>query len=307
MLEQYFVSATSRLPEVSLDAQTGRCSITGRSIPEDAVQFYRPVLHWMEHYAQHPGPETHLVFRLEYFNTSSGKYLLEICRCLETAYYNKDAAVLITWQYEDGDATIEEAGEDFRSITKVPFELVSVDGRNRTVQHKPAGLPLRSRDISKQSLPKNFTLPAFNQEPVLDAEQLLAMNQKQQQELAALQERLNRQAAQLKDASRQQQDQQSQLAAAQAAKQEATLARKATSMALTITVFLFILSEVVEQSFYYRTGTPLDIKVVLMIKLGLALLIKPMESLLLRYYNRPVRLPEAQPAPMPVDKLSPTA
>jgi hypothetical protein len=52
----------------------------GRSIPENVIDFYQPILRWIDEYAQNPLPETLVHMKFEYFNTSSSKRIFDIMK-----------------------------------------------------------------------------------------------------------------------------------------------------------------------------------------------------------------------------------
>ena len=119
------IEPTSKTPKVILNADLGIFEITGRSIPEDAIGFYRKILDWIEEYSKSPLAETSFKFQLEYFNTSSSKCLLDIFRKLERMHKNGHK-VTIRWHYDADDEDMAETGQDYQALLDVPFELVPV-------------------------------------------------------------------------------------------------------------------------------------------------------------------------------------
>jgi hypothetical protein len=113
-------------PKVILDAtaENPLFEISGRSLPEDVVAFYDPILEWLDEYAQKPLKKTIFNFKLEYFNTASSKLLLDILLKLEDMHQD-GADVLVRWHFPDDDEDMEEAGEEYADIVEVPFEQVS--------------------------------------------------------------------------------------------------------------------------------------------------------------------------------------
>ena len=113
-------------PKVILDANNENplFEISGRSLPEDVVAFYDPILEWLDEYSQKPLKKTVFNFKLEYFNTASSKLLLDILLKLEDMHQD-GAEVLVRWHFPDDDEDMEEAGEEYADIVEVPFEQVS--------------------------------------------------------------------------------------------------------------------------------------------------------------------------------------
>lgn len=118
------IQGSDDTPKVVLDADSKTFEISGRSLPEDVVAFYDPILEWIDEYAKSPLEKTVFNFKLEYFNTASSKLLLDVLLKLEEMY-NAGHDVLVKWHYPDDDEDMEEAGEEYADIVEVPFEQVS--------------------------------------------------------------------------------------------------------------------------------------------------------------------------------------
>lgn len=123
-MQSLYLQKKTKTPEVVFDPEKGVFEISGRSIPENSVDFYKPLLEWLDSYAQQPNGTTHFTVKLEYFNTSSSKCLIDIFRKLENMHLHAHE-VMIYWYYEEEDEDMKESGEDFKDILKVPIEMVS--------------------------------------------------------------------------------------------------------------------------------------------------------------------------------------
>ena len=120
------IQGSDDTPKVILDINSEKpiFEISGRSLPEDVVAFYEPILEWLDEYAQNPLEKTVFDFKLEYFNTASSKLLLDVLLKLEDMYDDGND-VLVKWHFPDDDEDMEEAGEEYADIVEVPFEQVS--------------------------------------------------------------------------------------------------------------------------------------------------------------------------------------
>ena len=117
------INATEDTPGIRLDATNDVFEISGRSLPEDVVKFYKPILDWLDEYAESPNGKTVFNFRLSYFNTASSKIILDILLKLEGIHTNgKDIA--IKWHYSSDDEDMMEAGEEYADIVDIPIDLV---------------------------------------------------------------------------------------------------------------------------------------------------------------------------------------
>ncbi len=120
------IESTPKTPSVNFNAENGVLEIKGRSIPENSIEFYKPLVEWIEQYGISPQPKTIVNVQLEYFNTSSSKCILDVFKRLE-AIVNNGHEVIINWHYEEDDEDMLEAGEDYQSIIKVPFKMIEVE------------------------------------------------------------------------------------------------------------------------------------------------------------------------------------
>ena len=68
------LDGTAKTPTVNFDASTGLLDLRGRSIPENSIEFYKPLIDWVDQYGRNPKPSTRLRVQLEYFNTSSSNF-----------------------------------------------------------------------------------------------------------------------------------------------------------------------------------------------------------------------------------------
>jgi hypothetical protein len=108
---------------VVLDKEKKIFSFEGRSLPENTVKFFEPVIKWIEAYKNDPADETYINMNFIYFNTSSAKMILEVLELFdEIKKTGKD--VKIIWHYMEGDYDIREAGEEYESMVSIPFEYV---------------------------------------------------------------------------------------------------------------------------------------------------------------------------------------
>lgn len=125
-MESISIAGTPKTPTVSFDAGQGKVEIKGRSIPENSIEFYKPLVDWLEEYLSTPAELTEVNIQLEYFNTSSSKCILDVFKKLE-AIYKSGNEVVINWYYEEDDEDMLEAGEDYQSIIRIPFKMIETE------------------------------------------------------------------------------------------------------------------------------------------------------------------------------------
>ncbi len=121
------IKGTDDTPSIVLDSEREIYEISGRSLPEDVVHFFEPVLSWLDEYIASPNDKTEFAFKLTYFNTASSKLLLDILLKLEElSESGKEVKVL--WFYPEEDEDMQEAGEEFNEIVDVSFEHIPYPG-----------------------------------------------------------------------------------------------------------------------------------------------------------------------------------
>lgn len=125
-LDVIVVDSGDKTPYVELNKAEGLLKFEGRSIPENAQQFYKGILGWVEKYMRKPAKLTTLHLNLEYFNTSSSKIILDVMMRLEKLK-EKGHDTKVVWFYHKEDEEMYEAGDDYASLIQVPFEIISYE------------------------------------------------------------------------------------------------------------------------------------------------------------------------------------
>lgn len=125
-MKYYHLKPTPRTPQIEFNPGANTFLISGRSIPENSIDFFKPAIDWLTDYLQEPLDKTILEVKLEYFNTSSSKCLVDIFRKIETLH-KSGKEVQIKWYFIEEDEDMQESGEDFKNIIKAPVELIKTD------------------------------------------------------------------------------------------------------------------------------------------------------------------------------------
>jgi SiaC family regulatory phosphoprotein len=121
-MEPLFLEGTEDTPEINFDAEKKIFSIADRSLPENAVDFYKPVFEWLEEYKEQADKEINFDFKLDYFNTSSAKQITKILLFLEKLAL--DSNVIIRWYYRKEDVDMLSSGSRYAKLINVKFELI---------------------------------------------------------------------------------------------------------------------------------------------------------------------------------------
>jgi len=125
-MEKLTIEGSPKTPTIKFDPETGKLLIQGRSIPENSIEFYKPLVDSLDNYSGSPKAQTNVDIVLEYFNTSSSKCILDVFKKLEKI--NSDGSdVVINWHYEEDDEDMLEAGEDYQAIINIPFKMIEIE------------------------------------------------------------------------------------------------------------------------------------------------------------------------------------
>jgi len=123
-MDPLILKETEDTPEIIFNPEEGIFKISKISVPEDAFQFYEPILSWLKDYEKNPNPDTVVNFDLEYVNTASSKQLIQIMLLLEKIALK--SKVIIKWFYESIDEDMQSLGERYNKLVKVNFEFIEV-------------------------------------------------------------------------------------------------------------------------------------------------------------------------------------
>jgi hypothetical protein len=129
-MDALIIKGTDSSPAVVFDPMAGIFEISGESRPENAGKFYKPVLEWLENYfafrywkdneTANNGSTVSLEIKLDYFNSTSAKYILEIFNKFEK-FKKENINVKVVWSYHEADTDMKESGEEFEEMTGLKF------------------------------------------------------------------------------------------------------------------------------------------------------------------------------------------
>lgn len=120
-------------PEVILDSQENIFKISGESRPENAGLFYEPILNWLEEYKKHiywikgefnKTPKINFEFHLEYFNSTSAKYILDIMNVLSLMKKDEGIDIMMYWYYDEMDEDMLDSGKELSSLANIQLVYI---------------------------------------------------------------------------------------------------------------------------------------------------------------------------------------
>src|SRR5512137_539387 len=104
-MRKLIIDQTTNSPKVILDPENKIYEISGESRPPDVREFYDQILTWMDDFslelvkAEKKNEPFIFTFNFGYFNSSSGKLILDICKVL-ARLQGRGMNVTVNWHYE---------------------------------------------------------------------------------------------------------------------------------------------------------------------------------------------------------------
>jgi hypothetical protein len=120
-METLRIEATDDSPQVLLDQEDKQFEISGKSLPEDVIEFYQPVMDWLKKYREKPNAKTEFTLKMIYFNTASSKLIMDILMIFEEMV-EEGHEVVVLWHSMESDEDMQEAGKEYEEMLDIPFE-----------------------------------------------------------------------------------------------------------------------------------------------------------------------------------------
>ena len=121
------IEPTKFTPKILFDPSNNVFLISGFSLPEDVSGFYKPVLKWLDEFAQNLKSNksaVHFTFRLIYYNSGSFKVIINILHKI-AQLKKKGAEIIIDWYFDEDDTHLKDIGEELSDLVDLPFNYVA--------------------------------------------------------------------------------------------------------------------------------------------------------------------------------------
>ena len=125
-MKSIHIEATYNTPKVDFDPATGDLKFYGISIPEHGNMFYFPIVKWLDEYSMTYPPKINLSIMLDYINSSSVKYFMDVFEKLESIKKN-GSEVAVEWYYESDDEEMRDVGEEYEEALDLKFKYIALD------------------------------------------------------------------------------------------------------------------------------------------------------------------------------------
>jgi hypothetical protein len=132
-MKSLIIEETQATPKVILDLFNDNYEIEGCSRPENVREFYLPIIGWLKEYyqniddkliAKYTDNQLVFKFKLDYFNSSSAKFILDILILINNIY-EKGLNIRIDWYYDENDDDMKEVGEELSEVVDFQFKYIT--------------------------------------------------------------------------------------------------------------------------------------------------------------------------------------
>ena len=121
-MRSLLIEETGETPKINFSPESNTFKISGKSLPENAIEFYEPVFDWLNGYSNTPNENSAFDFNLEYFNTASAKQIGKLLIILKKVANNGD--LIVRWHYEEEDVGMLSSGRRYEKLIKLNFEYI---------------------------------------------------------------------------------------------------------------------------------------------------------------------------------------
>ena len=129
-MQNMIIQKMEDAPKVILDFEKGLIEFEGECYPENAFEFFEPILLWLSDYFKDTKKETTINFKLSYFNSATTQVLFDIFDILDESGHK---ALQINWYYDENNKgtlkDYEEFHEEFENLNIQAIVIQeSIDG-----------------------------------------------------------------------------------------------------------------------------------------------------------------------------------
>jgi hypothetical protein len=111
-------------PKVIMDFENGLMEFEGECYPENAFEFFEPIIEWLNNYLEDKSKDTTINFKLSYFNSATTQVLFDIFDILDESEHT---SLQINWYYDENNKgtlkDYEEFSEEFEDLNLQAIKL----------------------------------------------------------------------------------------------------------------------------------------------------------------------------------------
>ena len=126
-MKPLLIEATAQTPRIEFDAELGVLKISGRAFPQKILDFYAPVIKWVEEYINVAKQETIWDLKMEYINSASTMIVANLLKKL-SAITGSGKKLTINWRHSlDDEDDMLEIGKEMEVLLNFPFNFITYE------------------------------------------------------------------------------------------------------------------------------------------------------------------------------------
>jgi hypothetical protein len=125
-MDNLYLQETKSSPAIAFNGESGVLEISGESFPENAYEFYKPVLNWITRFCAHFTESIVFNCRISYLNTGSIRTMLDVFDLFEDRF-RQGREVRVTWFCDSENDRAVEIAEEFMEDVTFPFDIKPLD------------------------------------------------------------------------------------------------------------------------------------------------------------------------------------
>jgi hypothetical protein len=129
-MESLKIAKKDTTPELSFDIEEMLFSMEGECRPENVLTYFEPILRWLDGFidelqSNSTQKKLDFHFKLEYYNSSSAKFIFQIFKRFKKIEAN-NIEVTMYWFYDVLDEDLLESGEEYEKILDLNFKYIAL-------------------------------------------------------------------------------------------------------------------------------------------------------------------------------------
>ena len=122
VMETLEIRPTERSPWIIIDGNFCLFYIAGNSFPDNVLEFYQPVLKWLDGYVANPCDKMIFHFRFNYVNSSTKK-LLNLIMTKLSKVHAAGKVIKVIWESKETDEDLVDMGREFALTYDFPIKV----------------------------------------------------------------------------------------------------------------------------------------------------------------------------------------
>ncbi|TVQ15942.1 MAG: DUF1987 domain-containing protein [Bacteroidetes bacterium] len=122
-MQKLEIAPTRTTLGINFDPNEHLLEFYGNSYPTNPVTFFQPLMNWVEKYLLfYPSEKTKLLFRMDYFNTSSSTFIFKILAMFDV-HHQKFGKVELIFECSDKDDDVIDSWKSLLEDLNLPCKI----------------------------------------------------------------------------------------------------------------------------------------------------------------------------------------